>query len=293
MSKTLELFGLLTTRDADWRFVVDKQQCPYLERKCLKIRKSEPTVSIGSCTVRYGQHEQPIIICPYRLLERKQVFTDCLHLLTLHEPGNEFHVIPELSIPGGSIDYCLASVKGGKVKDFVGIELQTLDTTGTVWPERQRFLRDHHIPVLPEDVSSTKSFGMNWKMTSKTILVQLHHKIETFEHINKHLVLAVQDRLIAYMRTEFSFGHLNTPARLGDPMHIHAYTVAESEAGLRLELSERTSTDTAGIAACLGLQVSPHMDLEVIVKLLESKLSPKTLLTFEGPMPSPEELPEA
>ena len=38
-----------------------------------------------------------------------------------------------------------------------------------------------------KDVES-KPFGMNWKMTAKTILVQLHHKIETFESINKHLV---------------------------------------------------------------------------------------------------------
>ena len=29
------------------------------------------------------------------------------------------------------------------VKDFVGIELQTLDSTGTVWPERQRLLKEH------------------------------------------------------------------------------------------------------------------------------------------------------
>src|SRR5436190_37671 len=34
---------------------------------------------------------------PNRLLERKQVFTDCLHLLTTHEPGNEIHVVPEVS----------------------------------------------------------------------------------------------------------------------------------------------------------------------------------------------------
>jgi len=58
-----------------------------------------------------------------------------------HEPGNELHIVSEVSIPGGSVDYFLVSAKDGKVKDFVGIELQTLDTTGTVWPERQRLLK--------------------------------------------------------------------------------------------------------------------------------------------------------
>jgi len=81
------------------------------------------------------------VICPTRLIERGQVFTDCIHLLTAHEPGDELHLVPEVAIPGGSVDYFLLSARSGKVKDFVGIEIQALDTTGTVWPERQRLLR--------------------------------------------------------------------------------------------------------------------------------------------------------
>ena len=54
--------------------------------------------------------------------------------------GMNCTVVPEVSIPGGSVDYFLVSVKDEKVRDFVAIEFQTLDTTGTVWPERQRFL---------------------------------------------------------------------------------------------------------------------------------------------------------
>ena len=71
---------------------------------------------------------QDIIICPFRLLEHNQIFMDCLHLLTLHEPGNELYLIPEVQIPGGNVDYFLVSAKNKKVKDFIGIELQTMDT---------------------------------------------------------------------------------------------------------------------------------------------------------------------
>ena len=122
-------------------------------------------------------------------LERRQIFTDCFHLLTTHDPGNELHIIPEVSVPGGSVDYFLVSSKDGKVKDFVGIELQTLDTTGTVWPERQRLLRKLGVPRKDVVEESDKPYGMNWKMTAKTILVQMHHKIQTFEHVHKKLVL--------------------------------------------------------------------------------------------------------
>lgn len=72
-----------------------------------------------------------------------------------------------------------------------------MDTTGTVWPERQRFLNEKGIAVDPVDLNNKKSFGMNWKMTLKTILIQMHHKSETFEHLNKHLVLIIQKPLEA------------------------------------------------------------------------------------------------
>lgn len=233
------------------------------------------------------------MICPFRLLERRQIFTDCLHLLALHQPGNELHVVPELTVPGGSIDYCLVSVRNGKPIDFVGIELQTLDTTGTVWPERQRFAHQHGIQVRKTDRTSAKSFGLNWKMTAKTILVQLHHKIRTFEHVNKHLVLIAQDALFAYMKKAFSFSHLEQ-ARLGDPMQFHSYSLQQSEGGeWRLQLGERLSTDSSGIAKCLGLQGEANVEFEEIIKQLEAKVSGQTLLNLGQPMPPASLIEEA
>jgi hypothetical protein len=84
------------------------------------------------------------------------------------------------------------------------------------------------------------------------------------------------------MRREFSFGHLEKPARLGDPMHIHAYGLEPHGADFRLVLRGRVSTDTAGIATCLGLQASAHIELTEIVKHLEAKISDKTLVTISN-----------
>jgi len=284
-NKVLELFGnpIKPIKGINWQRVTQKQWCPFTNTKCFKVRKSQPDISIGTCSVRYGKDRKDVIICPNRLLERKQVFTDCVHLLTLHEPGNEFHVVPEVSIPGGSVDYFLVSAKGGKVRDFVAIEFQTLDTTGTVWPERQRALKALGLTVRPSDIKSTKGFGMNWKMTAKTILVQLHHKVKTFEHINKHLVLVVQNHLLDYMCAEFNFAHLEN-ARVGDAMHFHSYRLGESGGASRLELDSRFSTDAEGIAKCLGLQAEAKVELEIIISELEKKMSSNTLLTL-GPTP--------
>ena len=293
MSKIVELYGVSTTVTEDWSRIIAAQHCPFLQRKCLKCRKSEPHITIGTCTVAAGKHRAKVMICPFRFLERRQIFTDCIHLLTLHQPGNELHIVPELNLPGGSIDYCLASVRGGRVIDFAGIELQTLDTTGTVWPERQRFLHEHGIRVKKAARASPKPFGLNWKMTTKTMLVQLHHKIQTFEHVSKHLVLVAQDRLFAYMQGEFSIGHLE-PARLGDPMHFHSYSLEEDEKGeLKLQLAHRLSTDGEGVARCLGLQGEANLDLADIVKQLEAKISMQTLMSMKQPLPPASLIDEA
>lgn len=282
MSKVSELFGESTQGITKTKIegLLKSQNCPFTGNRCFKVRKSEPEISIGTCTVKYGKDEKHIIICPNRMLQKKQVFVDCVHLLTKHEPGNEFHVVSEVSIPGGSVDYFLVSVKNKKVKDFVGVEFQTLDTTGTVWPERQRLLNDKGIVVDKKSVDSTKPFGMNWKMTAKTILVQLHHKIDTFEHINKHLVLVVQDCLLDYMKNEFNFGHLAEPSKLGDSMHFHSYELSNDNKNYKISLSKRLSTDSEGMATCLGLQAEAKIELADIIKNIEAKISDATLLSI-------------
>jgi len=205
-TRIAEFFNFSTKNDsANWKEIVSSQFCGYINKKCIKVRKSSPEVSIGTCSVQYGKDNQEVIICPHRLIEKRKIFFDCIHLLTLHEPGNEVHIVSEVGIPGGNVDYFIASVQNKKVVDFVGVELQTLDTTGTVWPERQRFLADNNVVEEPETDYGDRPYDMNWKMTAKTILVQLHHKIETFEHLNKHLVLVLQNHLLDYMKKEFSF----------------------------------------------------------------------------------------
>ena len=118
---------------------------------------------------------------------------------------------------------------------------------------------------------------MNWKMTAKTILLQMHHKARTFEHINKKLVLVIQDRLLTYMTGEFKFDHLRSPTSIGDSVHFHPYSLNEAKSRLfQLELQTRMSTDADGIATCLGMQVEAKVELAEIIAVLESKISKST-----------------
>lgn len=278
-NKIVELFGRTTTdTHTDWETVVAEQYCIFSNKRCYKIRKSDPTIAIGTCSVLYGHPLEPVIICPNRFIEHGQIFIDALHLLTTHEPGNELHLVSEVAIPGGSVDYFLVSVKDNKIKDFVGIELQALDTTGTVWPERQRLLQEFAISQVDIVEGSHKTYGMNWKMTAKTILMQMHHKAQTFEHLNKKLVLVIQDKFFAYMKNNFQLDHLRNSPRIGDPIHVHSYSFQKRVSGnFQLSMMSRFSTDSDGIAKCLGLQASPHVQLDILLGSLQEKISQATL----------------
>ena len=151
-----------------------------------------------------------------------------------------------------------------------------MDTTGTVWPERQLCL--YELGLIPEEPQVDKLFGMNWKMTAKTILVQLHHKIQTFQSLNKHLVLVVQDPLLRYIEKEFSFEHIHKNPLLGDSMHFHSYNLMELDNRYKLKLESRFSTDSEGISRLLGLKANANVELEEILSILQSKISDATLL---------------
>ena len=175
------------------------------------------------------------------------------------------------------MDYFLVSAHDCKVSDFVAIELQALDTTGTVWPERQRFIRSAGVDTGDSEHLSGKPFGINWKMTAKTILVQLHHKVASLESVNKNLVLVVQDAFLEYIRGEFEFDHVQT-ASPDDTLQFHSYEFETTSTGNRLRLVERLSTDSIGVEKCLGLQTSPNVELDDIVSAIERRLSDDTVL---------------
>lgn len=248
--------------------------CPYTGTGCYKTRKSSSQIAIGTCVV---DHEGPIVICPRRMLHGRRVFDDCVPLLREHRADYDLHVVPEVPIEGGNVDYFLVSASRGHVRDYCAIELQTLDTTGTVWPARQRLAASLGVRVPPSDLAASGTFGMNWKMTAKTILVQLHHKVDALEAVGKPLVLVVQDRLLGYMRETFSFDHIRG-MRAHDPLHLHSYRLDLGARSSHLELVERLSTTAAGIEKALARRATTAAPTKDLAERLQDRLSPQTRL---------------
>ncbi len=278
--KPLELFTYspeqLTTDQ--WREILKSSYCQYLGKKCDKTRKSQPDTSIGTCTVGYMGN--PVIICPRRFLQRRQVFLDTIHLLEGHAPGNQLHVIPEIALPGGSVDYFVVSVQRGAIKDYLALEIQALDTTGSVWPSRQ-ILINEEIGLPVEGAERDKGYAINWKMSAKTILIQMHHKVKTLELLGKKLVLVLQDVFFNYITQEFASSSLQE-AETARSVHFHIYEMTEQEdvGTLSIELVSRLSTTTLGIEQMLGLQADAAVSEESLLTRLSAKISDRTLLTI-------------
>lgn len=62
-------------------------------------------------------------------------------------------------------------------------------------------------------------------------------------------------------------------------MHFHAYRL-DRNSQLKLALSERWSTDVAGILTCLGLQVSAKVELTTIIEMLQARIGDETLFVL-------------
>ena len=165
--------------------------CPFVGGPCIKRFKSG-TVS-GACAVK-PVTSGPVICCPNRMYaENYRVLLDvacscfgtearlCRTPSEMKGDGLDVHVFgkrwgKELRLPnrgkGGGyfVDWVLALVDANrKLKEFVAVELQTMDTTGSYEAEVDTYYRGG----IPEKASVA---GLNWENVSKRILPQIIYK---------------------------------------------------------------------------------------------------------------------
>ncbi|HEY7346903.1 MAG TPA: NotI family restriction endonuclease [Ktedonobacterales bacterium] len=261
----LEFYGKRVAQETigDFASVMAMQQCPFLGRRCVKQRKSDSNQTIGACAV--GFQGNPLIICPHRFIARNQIFLDCFYLLTQTEPGLEYFAVPEISMPGGNIDYFLVATNGFFTLDYVGIEIQSLDTTGSggIWTAREDVRQGLLAPAYP--------YGINWRMSAKTILMQMLHKADSFQGLGKKLVLVVQTPFFNYLAREFRTDHLR-PANSEDTVHFHIYDSVLLNSELHLALKQRKSTSAEGIAKILVLGRESEIAPQEILDRIKAKM---------------------
>jgi hypothetical protein len=173
--------------------------------------------------------------------DEDQVLRDVSELLT----GDvaEVLVVPEINIQEfGNVDFTLAGLDAdGHVVDFVGVEFQTNDTTGSAWRARQDYFEGRFADSYGSD------YGLNWKMTTKLVLKQTLDKAAVFSEWDKKYVWALQDTLLERMRryADMSLFH---DAEDDDLVFFYAYEVFRGPARYDMRLVEKVSSDLEGVA---------------------------------------------
>lgn len=165
--------------------------CPFVQGRCIKQFKSG--LVSGACTLKPTQ-SGPVICCPNRMYaENYKVLLDVA--IDAFGPGMRLckkpadavcdgsdvvvfgkHWGKELRLPnrvkGGGyfVDWVLARLgKNRTLEEFVAVELQTMDTTGSYESQVHGFLGTG--TVLP-----AKQSNINWENVSKRILPQIIFK---------------------------------------------------------------------------------------------------------------------
>ncbi len=190
--RLVEFFGYRPEDSSEAAKAARKDQmCPFAGSTCIKRFKSG-TIS-GACSVKLT-NSSPVICCPVRMYaEGHKVLQDvaeasfgaaarlCRKPSDMVGDGNDVHVFgkkwgKELRLPnrgkGGGyfVDWILALVDADKrLKEFVAVEVQTMDTTGSYESEVNAYYRGEH------PASGSKA-GINWENVSKRILPQIIYK---------------------------------------------------------------------------------------------------------------------
>ena len=259
-NRPLEFYGQSLGQTVHWQTILNKEYCPFLQKKCVKVRKSDPEQSIGACILGYGSGA--LIVCPHRLLQHDRVFLDMIPLIQRQQ---EYYIIPEVAMPGGTIDYFLVAMDGVTIADYIGLETQSLDTTasGAIWEARNDLLRGRY--------NQYYKYGINWKMSAKTILVQMHHKANVFEGLGRKLVLVIQREFFEYVTKVFRTRHLHEASE-NDSIHFHIYDCVVLNNQFNISLVQRRSTDVRGIEEMLNLREATTISESEVIEKIRAKL---------------------
>ena len=171
----------------------DDEKCPFIQKRCTK-RFSDNTVS-GVCSVSPPKATAPVITCPNRLYSNDySLLSDVANLAfgsghdVIHPDDREGmehngkKVVAfgkgygkELKLPrvkgrgGYFVDWILARLDpNGELAEFIAVEVQTIDTTGTYRPHVEKLRRG--------EAAGVANAGLNWENVNKRILPQLIYK---------------------------------------------------------------------------------------------------------------------
>ena len=199
-----EIFGYpIESTSPEGKRIQENHWCPFLDQMCWKRSRRIP-YPFGVCSVQ--ANEEIVAVCPSRFWQGKDIFK---HVAEHHFGSlNNLLLFSEINLRGiGRLDYVIVKHKplSNEIDDFIGIEMQTVDTTST-----GGLVDAFRAYMEGEDIGSRDySFGLNWANVWKRAFTQALMKGVVFERWSKKLYFVAQEPAYQRLMGRYSFHDLH------------------------------------------------------------------------------------
>jgi hypothetical protein len=178
--------------------------CPHVDRRCPKRSTANKTEPYPVCSLyKIGRSKnldttKPICVCPKRFYEAdflKDVVTHCWP----GTPPAKPLIANEVKMKGfGNVDFVIADEAGGKIRQFLSVELQAIDITGSARDAYQALRAGKQLQKRP-------TYNFNWDNVYKRYITQLIRKGYFHHHWGTKIVAVIQDEVYNYICEKFHF----------------------------------------------------------------------------------------
>lgn len=178
--------------------------CPFINSECVK-RSQRSTAPYPVCSIWIGDknRRRMMCMCPKRFFEAN-LKDDVIRNCWVGKPPSNPQIAYEVKMARfGMVDFVVADVDdAGQVKEFVSVELQAVDCTGSVEPAYTAILSN------VATVAKRYSYGINWANVRKRYINQLILKGFYHHHWQTRIVSVIQTPLYDVLQANMKFDEL-------------------------------------------------------------------------------------
>jgi len=182
--------------------VNEEYLCPFRNSTCTK-RSHSFSGPFPVCSVfrqRKDEKRVPVVVCPRRLYAA-DIYNDVIqHIWQGDKPANPIRVHEIKMGEVGNVDMVIADLSEDRksIKNFVSIELQAIDITGTYEPAYTAI-------VLNQPLMKRPTYGFNYKNVQKRFITQLIDKGFFHHHWGTKIIAVVQDIIYDHLKERIAF----------------------------------------------------------------------------------------
>lgn len=173
--------------------------CPFIQSRCVKRSTQRQGEAYPICSLWRGTPPDRLIrredaatnliaVCPKRFYAI-DFFRDVVAHCWPGEPPVNPIITREIKMEGfGNVDFVIADMQDGAIGQFLSVELQTVDITGSAFPAYEAICGNYNLPAR-------SGHGFNWKNVYKRYITQLIHKGFLHQHWRSKIVAVIPDQV--------------------------------------------------------------------------------------------------